>query len=64
MIFFSSDMVSDFLDNVYKAFKPLPNTKYKFHVFFKLVSQQNIDNNQGLFDTRSWFMNVYHSFSF
>ena len=62
--FFSSDMVSDFLDNVYKAFKPLPNTKYKFHAFFELVNQQKIDSNQRLFDTRSWFTNVYHFFHF
>ena len=62
--FFSSDMVSDFLDNVYKAFKPLPNMKYKFHAFFELVNQQKIDNNQRLFDTRSWFTNVYRFFHF
>ena len=62
--FFSSDMVFDFLDNVYKAFKLLPNTKYKFHAFFELVNQQKIDNNQRLFDTRSWFTNVYRFFHF
>lgn len=61
---FSSDMVFDFLDNVYKAFKLLPNTKYKFHAFFELVNQQKIDNNQQLFDTRPWFTNVYHFFHF
>ena len=48
-----------FLDAVYRVFKPKAGTKYKFHAFFELVNQQQIDNNQRLLDTRSWFTNVY-----
>ena len=62
--FFSSDMFSEFLNNVYTAFKLLSNIKYKFHCFFELVNQQKIDNNRRMFDTRSWFTNVYRFFHF
>ena len=57
--FFNSDVVCKFLDAVYRSFKPKTGTKYKFHAFFELVNQQQIDNNQRLLDTRSWFTNVY-----
>ena len=62
--FFSSDMVPEFLDAIYKSFKPKAATKYKFHAFFELVNQQKIDNNQRILDTRSWFTNVYRFFHF
>ena len=52
-------MVPAFLNAVYKSFKPKTATKYKFHAFFELVNKQQIDNNQRLLDTRSWFTNVY-----
>ena len=57
-------MFSEFLNNVYTAFKLLSNTKYKFHCFFELFNQQKIDNNRRMFDTRSWFTNVYRFFHF
>ena len=47
--FFSSDMVSDFLDNVYKAFKPLPNTNINFTLFLSwLINKKLITINNCL----------------
>ena len=53
-------MVDDFLGVVYRTFKPLNNFKHKFQVYFELVNQQRISDNQDfLTDNRSWLTNVY-----
>ena len=44
--FYSSDMVDDFLNVVYRTFKPSKNIKYKFQAYFELVNQQRTCDNQ------------------
>ena len=57
--FYSGDMVDTFLGVVYRTFKPLNNFKHKFQVYFELVNQQRISDNQDfLTDNRSWLTNV------
>ena len=49
-----------FFNNVNHTFKPSKNIKYKFQVYFELVNQQRISDNQNfLTDNRSWLTNVF-----
>ena len=58
--FFSADIVNDFLNSVYRSFKPDKNIKYKFQGYFELVNQQKtIDNQSFLTDDQNWLTNVY-----
>ena len=58
--FYSSDMAEDFLNIIYRTFKPLKNIKYKFQAYFELVNQQRTSDNQNFItDNRSWLTNVY-----
>ena len=64
--FFDSAMVGEFLDNVYGAFRPEPNTPYLFQVNFEILNQrlpgQGPDRRTE--SLRGWNTNAYRSNSF
>ena len=54
--FFTSDIVDDFLQNVYEVYLPQEN---KIHAFFKIINQQR--GEVILEDNRAWLTNSFNT---